>query len=378
MQPGQFQPRGEDWFVRKLQELEGQVQRLAAANPFAAMGVKPMPDGLIVEGYETVNGPLEVNGTSQFDGSTTINGPLEVNGNSTFTGDTDISGTMTASNANIDGNITQNNGYGSLSFGPELFPGGAPGLRFFRNGTTFAYNPGVSLFDEPTHGTCFIVQGPAPAASDQTNVWLYSSGKWGIGAASASPSPYISTTAGANGTIHLGGGSSNGSVNMNPTGTGNCQVNGNFAVTGSKAFLMDHPLDPESMTLMHAATESDRNGVEYWDTAITDESGSAVVELPRYFEALTKPARRNIQLTPNTGCSPWVSDIVDGQFTIHAPAGTKVHWLVKAERHQVVDGHDVLAFPAEMDKPLVGPQLPEPGVSGAAVDGGGFGGVESV
>lgn len=365
--PGQFAvPPGDDYLIRKIQELEQTVQQLAAANPFAAMGIKPMPDGLIVEGYETVNGPLEVNGSSQFDGDTTINGPVNVNGtmdvtgNSTFTGDTDISGTMTATNANIDGNIAQNNGYGSLSFGPDLFPGGAPGLRFFRNGSSFAFNPGVSLFDEPTHGTCFITQGPAPTTADQTNVWLYSSGKWGIGAASANPGPFISTTPGANGSIYIGGGNSNGSVNLSPTGSGNCQVNGNFTVTGTKAFVMDHPVYPETMTLMHAATESDRNGVEYWDTAVMDESGTAAVVLPMYFEALTKTARRNIQLTPTAACSPWVSDIVDGEFTIHAPAGTRVHWLVKAEREQLIDGHDVLSFPAEQDKALVGPQLMDP------------------
>ena len=76
-QPGQFKnPNDEAWLVRRLQELERQVQQLAAANPFAAMGIAPKPDGLIVEGYETVNGPLEVNGESQFNGAMSINGPL--------------------------------------------------------------------------------------------------------------------------------------------------------------------------------------------------------------------------------------------------------------------------------------------------------------
>jgi len=77
-QPGAFSPKGEDWMVRKIQELERSIQQLAAANPFAAMGIKPMPDGLIVEGYETVNGPLEVNGDSVFNGDLSINGPLHL------------------------------------------------------------------------------------------------------------------------------------------------------------------------------------------------------------------------------------------------------------------------------------------------------------
>jgi len=78
MQPGQFAPRGEDAWVRRVQDLERQVKELAAANPFASMGLKPMPDGLIVEGYETVNGPLEVNGDSEFNGELSINGPLNL------------------------------------------------------------------------------------------------------------------------------------------------------------------------------------------------------------------------------------------------------------------------------------------------------------
>ena len=75
-QPGQFAPRGEDWVPRELAALRKELNELRAANPFASMGIKPMPDGLIVEGYETVNGPLEVNGDSVFNGDLSINGPL--------------------------------------------------------------------------------------------------------------------------------------------------------------------------------------------------------------------------------------------------------------------------------------------------------------
>jgi hypothetical protein len=88
MQPGQFAPKGEDWIPRKLADLERQIQQLAAANPFASMGIRPMPDGLIVDGYETVNGPLVVNGDSEF------NGPMDVNGNADFNGAMSITGTL--------------------------------------------------------------------------------------------------------------------------------------------------------------------------------------------------------------------------------------------------------------------------------------------
>lgn len=87
-QPGQFNPAGEDAVIRRIQELERQVKELSAANPFKAMGIRPMPDGLIVDGYETVNGPLDVNGTMNVDG------PQTVNGNSVFNGNMRIAGTL--------------------------------------------------------------------------------------------------------------------------------------------------------------------------------------------------------------------------------------------------------------------------------------------
>lgn len=83
-QPGQLQPRGEDWLVRKVQELEATVQRLAAANVFGLTGISPKDGGTDFEGYVningdgTINGPLEVNGDSEFNGSLSINGPLNL------------------------------------------------------------------------------------------------------------------------------------------------------------------------------------------------------------------------------------------------------------------------------------------------------------
>ena len=62
-QPGQFQPRGEDWIPRKLTDIERQIRELAAANPFGPMGIKPQSGGMVVEGYQTVNGPMTITGS---------------------------------------------------------------------------------------------------------------------------------------------------------------------------------------------------------------------------------------------------------------------------------------------------------------------------
>jgi hypothetical protein len=89
-QPGlpgsQFQGQSEDYLVRRVQDLEKAVQQLAAANPFAPMGVTPTADGFTVTGTETVTGALIVNGPETVNGTQTVNGPLNVNGAMTVTG----------------------------------------------------------------------------------------------------------------------------------------------------------------------------------------------------------------------------------------------------------------------------------------------------
>lgn len=62
-----------------------------------------------------------------------------------------------------------------------------------------------------------------------------------------------------------------------------------------KTFVIDHPAKTDRY-LVHSTTESPHAGVEYWGTA-TVEDGEVEVELPDYFEALTRPDGRNVQVT---------------------------------------------------------------------------------
>jgi hypothetical protein len=82
MQPGQFAPKGEDWLVRKVQELERSLTELRAANVFGLTGIRPKDGGTDLDGFVNINGPLEVNGQQT------------VNGDSEFTGDMKVSGTL--------------------------------------------------------------------------------------------------------------------------------------------------------------------------------------------------------------------------------------------------------------------------------------------
>lgn len=290
----------------------------------------------------------------------TADGSATFGGNVTASGNMNVTGTMTASNASITGNIAQSNSWGASSLGPVAFGSvGSPGLTFTKTGTTYAQPVGVGL-TRNTAGTLDQIILVGPNAASPTFLILRADQTFALGGDASGVGPAVQCSQGANGTLSLYGGSTNGSININPTGTGNAQVIGNFAVTGTKAFVMDHPVHPDTMTLMHAATESDRNGVEYWGTATTDATGAVVVTLPDYFEALTKTSGRNVQLTATGPCAtvPWASTITSGQFTISAPSGVNINWLVKAERQRIIDGHDNLAFPVEQDKLIVGPLLP--------------------
>lgn len=62
-QPGMTSARGEDWLVRKVQDLERAVQQLAGANVFGLTGITPEDGGTSFDGYVHVNGPMTVSGT---------------------------------------------------------------------------------------------------------------------------------------------------------------------------------------------------------------------------------------------------------------------------------------------------------------------------
>jgi hypothetical protein len=98
-------------------------------------------------------------------------------------------------------------------------------------------------------------------------------------------------------------------------------------------FRIDHPTRPDAK-LVHACLEGPENAVYYRGEAAL-EDGRAVVELPAYFEALTRKEGRTVQLTAK-GAEPFLlsyEDVAGGRFTVH---GTKTDgrfsWEVRAVR----------------------------------------------
>ncbi|MDZ5443111.1 hypothetical protein U2F26_10260 [Micromonospora sp. 4G57] len=141
----------------------------------------------------------------------------------------------------------------------------------------------------------------------------------------------------ASGAIYLGASESSGyTISLNA---------GSGVIKGkSKQFAIDHPLDAPDATerrqLIHAALEGPENGVYYRGEGRL-EGGAATVELPAYFEALTRQDGRTVQLTPVFDDDEPVSALAagrvrDGAFRVRtvdgSPASHAFYWEVKAVR----------------------------------------------
>jgi len=132
---------------------------------------------------------------------------------------------------------------------------------------------------------------------------------------------------------------------------GNVHVEGNFSASGSKAFKIDHPLDPANRYLYHFAQEGPEVQNVYNGVVTLDASGEAVVTLPAYFSALNAGPFR-YQLTPIGAPMPnlYIAQEIQGNtFRIAGGApGKKVSWEVTAIRNDpYLRDHTVQA---EVDK----------------------------
>ncbi|HEY4240011.1 MAG TPA: DUF6519 domain-containing protein [Kofleriaceae bacterium] len=126
-------------------------------------------------------------------------------------------------------------------------------------------------------------------------------------------------------------------------------VRGTIAATGSvsgtvKNFRIPHPLAPDTRDLVHSCIEGPEAGVYYRGEARLVD-GIARIELPAYFEALTRKDGRSVQLTaiwdgPDTPVSQLAAArVVEGRFTVHSVdrknASQAFYWEVKAVRADI-------------------------------------------
>jgi trimeric autotransporter adhesin len=101
----------------------------------------------------------------------------------------------------------------------------------------------------------------------------------------------------------------------------------------SGSFKIDHPLDPANKYLYHSFVESPDMKNIYDGTVVTDGSGTAVVTMPAWFEALNTDFRYQLT-TIGQPAQAWIaSEIVNGSLTIKtSKPGVKVSWQVTGTR----------------------------------------------
>jgi hypothetical protein len=128
-------------------------------------------------------------------------------------------------------------------------------------------------------------------------------------------------------------------------------VSGSFAVSGTKSFVVDHPLDPANKALLHACIESPERKNVYDGVGTADSAGELVVQLPAYFEALNSDFR--YQLTAVGKAAPALhlkQKISQNQFIIAGAApGQEICWQVTGIRSD--PAAKLHPFVPEQDKP---------------------------
>ncbi|MEQ9616528.1 MAG: hypothetical protein RLN60_00670 [Phycisphaerales bacterium] len=128
--------------------------------------------------------------------------------------------------------------------------------------------------------------------------------------------------------------------------------NGRLGSSGTKSFMIDHPLDPANKVLYHYSAESPDVLNIYTGNVVLDGNGEAWVELPDYYDSINTEER--YQLTAVGAPMPLlhVAETVDNnRFKIAGGVtGMTVSWEVKAKRQD--EFVKQLGAPVEREKAI--------------------------
>lgn len=118
----------------------------------------------------------------------------------------------------------------------------------------------------------------------------------------------------------------------------------------ASGFTIDHPLDPANRSLSHAAVESPEMKTIYDGVAVTDDRGTAVVQMPDYFQALNQEFRYQLTVIGVFAQAIVSEEIANNQFTIMTDQpNVKVSWQVTGVRHDAYTAWQPLVV--EQNKP---------------------------
>jgi len=117
---------------------------------------------------------------------------------------------------------------------------------------------------------------------------------------------------------------------------------GNFHATGSSTYAtsgyrIDHPQDPASMYLQHAAVSSSERKNIYDGTVTTDSNGDAFIELPSYFASLNADYRYQLTVVGTFAQAIIKEKIKNNQFSIKTDEPhVEVCWQVTGVRQDAM------------------------------------------
>lgn len=114
-------------------------------------------------------------------------------------------------------------------------------------------------------------------------------------------------------------------------------ANGNNGASGTKSFMIDHPLDPENKFLKHYSMESPEVINFYRGNVVLDANGNGTVQLPDYFTAIN--TNYSYTLTPIGAPSvTYIAEEINENGSFKIAGGNpnqKISWYVYAERNDV-------------------------------------------
>jgi hypothetical protein len=133
-----------------------------------------------------------------------------------------------------------------------------------------------------------------------------------------------------------GGHDRSGRQNLAGLFEGDVQVRGGLAKSFG-SFMIDHPLAPTQKYLFHSFVESPDMLNIYNGNVITNQEGTAWVELPAYFEALNKDFRYQLTVIGGPYTAYVAQEIQNNRFRIQSSQpGVKVSWQVTGIRKDPV------------------------------------------
>lgn len=395
--------------LNRIKQLEQQVADLQRGAPLRSAGIRMSPDGLTVHSSLDVEGSLAATGDTQIGGTLDVTGQADFSGDTTIGGNLDVIGsaTVTSTIRGLHANGTDGVLFGRLIHESDGSPAGVGLLveKDDREDILVAKTDETGSSQIRAHADEFILitadsgfglRVPKPVG-DGWNVDLYGIDETLV--ATAQGSVFVTAETGSvaitaenggayvtgspvgfrspngsggwavdvhSGTSRFNAVADNGFILRTPNNSHRIQVTGNdigvdapnrfyvaanvhatgdLSCGGTKPFIIDHPIKGDK-SLVHVATESDKAVIEYHYRVTIGDDGSTTINLPDYFEALTAPDSRGVQVTPvGRPFMVGAEEPADGQVVVYGDPGREVFVRVNARR-----GDDAGQFEVEIPR----------------------------